>query len=351
MTKLAAIRARRSQVRARATRRLQVQLHPDAAVRAYERDLLGIVAAMRAAVDRALAPALRALEAEQEAARQDEAFPDLAGLIRRAQVEFERTITKKTIEGIGANVGEQLDLFNSRQVERQLGAVLPIDVRASFGSTAEEIGAFAREGVDLITSMSSDYFGEVQAKVQAGFEAGRRASSIARDINERGEVSESRARFIARDQVAKLNGRLTQKRQSDLGIAKYVWRTSQDSRVRSLHRELDGQTFSWDDPPVADEQGRRGHPGELWQCRCRAEPDLESLLDELEASDVPPAPAEAMEPMPVAAQPILPELPPILPPPPLPPLPMQAPARWSPPAASPRQTTARRRRAPARART
>lgn len=345
MTPLEAIRARRYQVRSRATRRLPVQVHPDAVVRAYEGDLLGIVAAMRAAVDRALAPALRALEAEQEAARQDEAIPDLAGLIRRARTEYERTITKKTIEGIGSKVGEQLDLFNSRQVERQLGAVLPIDVRAAFGSTAEEIAGFTREGVDLITTMSSDYFGEVQAEVQRGFEAGRRASSIAQDISRRGEVSESRARFIARDQVSKLNGRLTQKRQSDLGIAKYVWRTSKDSRVRSRHRDLDGKTFSWDDPPIVDEAtGRKEHPGGDYQCRCRAEPDIDSLLDELEASDIPPAPAEAMEPLPIAAQPRLPELPPILPPPPLPPLPMQAPARWSPPPASPRAR--RQRRAP-----
>jgi len=81
-------------------------------------------------------------------------------------VEFERTITKRTIEGIGSKVGEQVDLFNSRQVERQLGAVLPVDVRASFGATGEEIAAFTREGVDRITTMSSAYFDEVQAEGQ-----------------------------------------------------------------------------------------------------------------------------------------------------------------------------------------
>lgn len=343
MTKLAAIRARRAQVRARPSKRLPVQAHPDTVAVAYERELVRVVAAQRAAVDRVLGPVLERLEEEQEAVRQDEAIPDLGALIRQARTEFERTITKRTIEGIGQRAGEQLDLFNSRQVERQLGAVLPIDVRASFGSTAEEVGAFTRQGVDLIGSMSSSYFDEVQAQVQAGFEAGRRASSIAKDINRRGEVSESRARFIARDQVSKLNGRLTQKRQGDLGITKYVWRTSGDSRVRSRHRELDGQTFSWDEPPVVDEAtGRKEHPGGDYQCRCRAEPDVDSLLDELEAGDVPPAPAEAMDPLPIAAKPSLPELPPILPPPPVPALPMQAPARWAPPAA-PKPTMAQLR--------
>lgn len=267
MTRLAAIRARRAQQRGRPTKRLPRMQPPDAAERTYARELLAIVAVMRRAVERRLGPILERLAREQEATRQDEAMPDFGRLVREAELEFERTITKRTIEGIGSKVGEQLDLFNSRQVERQLGAVLPIDVRASFGSTAEEIGAFAREGVDLITTMSAEYFDEVQAKVQAGFEAGRRASSIAKDINERGEVSESRAKFIARDQVSKLNAKLTKKRHGELGIKRYIWRTSKDSRVRSRHRELDGKTFDWDDPPIVDEAtGRREHPGGDYQC-------------------------------------------------------------------------------------
>ena len=46
----------------------------------------------------------------------------------------------------------------------------------------------------------------------------------------------------------------------------YEWRTRGDGRVRSSHRENDGQVFSWDNPPPT------GHPGEDYGCRCRAIP-------------------------------------------------------------------------------
>ncbi len=45
----------------------------------------------------------------------------------------------------------------------------------------------------------------------------------------------------------------------------YIWRTVGDSKVRSSHAERDGKTFSWDAPPEG------GHPGEAYNCRCRAE--------------------------------------------------------------------------------
>ena len=46
----------------------------------------------------------------------------------------------------------------------------------------------------------------------------------------------------------------------------YIWRTRNDGKVRSSHADREGQVFAWDDPPVG------GHPGEDYNCRCRAEP-------------------------------------------------------------------------------
>jgi hypothetical protein len=45
----------------------------------------------------------------------------------------------------------------------------------------------------------------------------------------------------------------------------YIWRTVGDGKVRSSHAERDGETFSWGHPPEG------GHPGEAYNCRCRAE--------------------------------------------------------------------------------
>ena len=45
----------------------------------------------------------------------------------------------------------------------------------------------------------------------------------------------------------------------------YIWRTAGDSKVRSSHADRNGKTYSWYDPPEG------GHPGEAYNCRCRAE--------------------------------------------------------------------------------
>lgn len=92
-------------------------------------------------------------------------------------------------------------------------------------------------------------------------------------MSDRTDVSDSRARLIARDQVSKLNGNLTQERQTDLGVSGYIWRTVGDERVRDTHESNDGQLFSWDNPPA-----ETGHPGEDYQCRCWAEPVLPEFV-------------------------------------------------------------------------
>lgn len=95
-------------------------------------------------------------------------------------------------------------------------------------------------------------------------------------MSERVDVSESRAKLIARDQVAKLNGDFTRQRQEDIGVEGYIWRTVQDERVRDTHAEADGNFYTWDKPPDVTEGN---HPGEDYQCRCWAEPVLPSRMD------------------------------------------------------------------------
>ena len=55
----------------------------------------------------------------------------------------------------------------------------------------------------------------------------------------------------------------------------YVWRTRQDSKVRSRHAVNHGKVFAWDMPPPT------GHPGEEYGCRCRAEPYTPNVSDHM----------------------------------------------------------------------
>lgn len=123
-----------------------------------------------------------------------------------------------------------------------------------------------KANIDLIKSIPSQHFERLAQKVDKGFQQGMRSEQLAKLVQEQTGVTKSRAKLIARDQIGKMNSEFSRVRQQGLGITHYQWSTSQDERVRDEHAELDGQTFSWSDPP--DE----GHPGHAVQCRCVALP-------------------------------------------------------------------------------
>jgi SPP1 gp7 family putative phage head morphogenesis protein len=138
----------------------------------------------------------------------------------------------------------------------------------------EKLGQVLRlkteENVALIRSIPEEYLDKVERAVYQHVIHGQPGQkSLARKIQEIGEVSESRARFIARDQTAKLVSSLNRERNLAIGIEEYRWRTSKDERVRETHRRKEGKTFRWDDPPADT-----GHPGEDFNCRCTASPVL-----------------------------------------------------------------------------
>lgn len=63
----------------------------------------------------------------------------------------------------------------------------------------------------------------------------------------------------------------------EIGIHWYVWRTSQDARVRPSHANLDGVLCNWGDPPapeelIGGESDGRYNAGEGVGCRCLPEP-------------------------------------------------------------------------------
>lgn len=163
---------------------------------------------------------------------------------------------------------------NLTEIRGQFRAVLGIDVFFNDPQLEATLDDFTEANVGLIRSIAEQYLEQVEGIVRRGFRGGRRASDIAADIADRFGVARSRAAFIARDQVSKLNANLTRNRQRALGIEEYIWRTSLDERVRPTHARLEGTTHSWDDPPSVG-GGRTAHPGEDFRCRCTAEPVIE----------------------------------------------------------------------------
>jgi len=111
---------------------------------------------------------------------------------------------------------------------------------------------------------------------------GMRASELAEYIKSVfPEKSKANAALIARTEVSKSQTALTQARAEALGLNWYIWRTSEDSRVRSSHDFMEGVLVRWSDPPNPelldpDFKGKKTygkyHAGNIFNCRCFPEP-------------------------------------------------------------------------------
>lgn len=124
----------------------------------------------------------------------------------------------------------------------------------------------------LIRGMADDLLKRVAQETTTALIAGESAAQLQAKLKRQLEISDARARLIARDQTAKLTADLNRKRHEDAGIDSYIWRTSQDERVRTRHRDLEGRKYRYGEPTGAEEGLP---PGQPIQCRCTAQAVVE----------------------------------------------------------------------------
>lgn len=239
----------------------------------YKTQLLAIVSQLRKVASEELLPDLKRLEPLYANASD--------GMARDARVPrrpLESTFSRmaQRFGGIGQTASRLAALAVKRSAEAvddRLKAAIKSSVGIDIspvltqsGPILDAMNAATRANIELITSIPAQYFGKLQDAIEERMSSGVRFEDLAKEIERIGDVTESRAKLIARDQTSKMNGAFNQVRQTSLGIDRYVWQTSGDERVRPEHAENDGRVFSWTDPPAT------GHPGEDINCRCVAVP-------------------------------------------------------------------------------
>lgn len=130
----------------------------------------------------------------------------------------------------------------------------------------------------LIRSMPLTLADRVAHKVAQGYEQGLRPEALLQDIlDEYPHMTLAHARLIARTETSKASTALTQVRAAEAGLDWYVWRTSEDARVRSAHAHMEGVIIPWSDAPAPEEligKPSEGHyhAGNIYNCRCYPEP-------------------------------------------------------------------------------
>ena len=163
----------------------------------------------------------------------------------------------------------------------------------------EVVSAWKNTNYTMIKSLSQEYIKEMNRIVHSGVMSGKPWDEVMRDIRDKDwNITQYKASFLARDQIGKLNGQMSKRRQQESGVELYEWSTSRDERVRETHMNLEGKICSYDDDSVyADTvaeakagnwQDREsadmfvGIPGEDFQCRCSGIPVMDDLLDDVD---------------------------------------------------------------------
>ena len=254
---------------------------PHALERAYARALYPIAEACQRAVEQVFIPALGTYPLRHGAIT-DAISSDLGMVGRVATRAVIRHFDPKLLAELVSRRADEVDAFQRRQLTRRLANDLAIKKMGGLYTTAKTdklVAEFTKANVELITSLPEKVFGQVERKVERAVRNGTRVETLRKDLMNTYDIGRAKADLLARDQVGKLYGQLNRTRQESIGIATYIWRTVGDERVRKTHADLDGELQDWSDPPVTNEDGDTNHPGEDYQCRCTAEPNLDELLE------------------------------------------------------------------------
>jgi SPP1 gp7 family putative phage head morphogenesis protein len=200
------------------------------------------------------------------------------GGVVRNSAELEKVLRaySQTIEPWARSVAEKMLGRIARQGENawiQMGRSMGRELRKELqdAPTGQFLREFLNEQVILITSLPLDAANRVHKLTLEGLTSGRRAEEIAKDILATGKVTESRAKLIARTEVARTASGLTMARSLHVGVTHYVWRTSGDADVRKSHKEMNGAVIPWHTAPILSD-GTQTHAGMFPNCRCYPEP-------------------------------------------------------------------------------
>ena len=153
--------------------------------------------------------------------------------------------------------------------------------------------SWAENNYTLITSNAKKYVEQINNLTEQAIVNGLSPKKLKEQIMKATEgLSENHCKLIARDQMGKLNGNITEAQMQEIGLDLYVWSTAYDDRVRDSHAAMEGLLCRWDDASVCSyDNGKTWvarpsnavdlHPGQDIQCRCVAlsfYPELEAEM-------------------------------------------------------------------------
>lgn len=203
----------------------------------------------------------------------------------------EKKLRSPIYMGLG-DIAESAFNFNGTQYNKSTKSALGINFPSDESWWPDARKMWQDTNYEIVRSDIKKYISDINSATEQAVTNGWSVKALTEKIMALdSKITKSRAAFIARDQMGKLNGTITQKRMQDIGLTMYEWGSSSDERVRQSHAIMDGKLCRWDDATVYSEDGGKTwkprpagavlmHPGMDYQCRCTAYAWFNELIDE-----------------------------------------------------------------------
>jgi SPP1 gp7 family putative phage head morphogenesis protein len=213
-------------------------------------------------LDTALVPAWVRAEAGAFKEKARDVHKALAKKLDDLDRGLDKAVEAYTVDA-GKTVGAVDTGFKSVARELELLPTLGADARARLAAD------YSTNMKLWIKKFSAEQIVALRGIVEKNALTGYRFDALMDGIQNRYSVGRTKATFLARQETALFMSKFRRERYGEAGVTRYTWSTSHDERVRDRHKHLDGKVFSYADPPIVDAAtGRRGNPGEDFNCRC-----------------------------------------------------------------------------------
>lgn len=236
----------------------------------YNVKLQSIVNQTRKDINARLIPVIERAQYEYTA---DDAWPDRVQAI--LDILKETWSSREFVER-AATIAGSFIREATQFVDRKNKAKFGINAYGNSETMRNYLSAATKQNANLIKSIPEQYLNNVANTVLASMRNGIMPREITKLLKADYQITQRRARFIARDQTAKVNGEIDERRQLDAGFEFFEWLDSDDERVRHRHEVIANTVtkygkgvYRWDDLPKND-KGIPIKPGSDPGCRCTA---------------------------------------------------------------------------------
>lgn len=207
---------------------------------------------------------------------------------------------------LGKTADEAME-FGNKEFAKMLDKGIHVNLPTSASWWNDMKSSWEEDNYTLITSNAKNYVSKINTLTEQAIINGMSPKKLKDEIYKATEgLTQKHCKLLARDQMGKLNGQITQAQMEEIGLEMYVWSTAFDDRVRDSHAAMEGLLCRWDDASVCSYDGGKTwvdrpsgavelHPGQDIQCRCVPLSYYPELTAEIEGEPMEYIPASESE--------------------------------------------------------